>query len=54
MGIKPKCDKCGNELSNFGALLFSPPDEKNITKKYHICEKCYENMKKALKCQKKI
>ena len=31
--IKPICDKCKQELNDFGALLFSPPNN-NIVQKY--------------------
>lgn len=40
MTIKPVCDKCGEELTEFGALLFSPP-EGNLVKKFHLCKRCY-------------
>ncbi|VVB80363.1 Uncharacterised protein [uncultured archaeon] len=46
--IKPICDKCKRELNDFGALLFSPPNEKNEVRKFHICKKCYEKMKEEL------
>jgi len=36
MAIKPICDKCNKELTKFGAILFSPPDQKSNVKKYHI------------------
>ncbi|MBS3071955.1 hypothetical protein J4408_03115 [Candidatus Pacearchaeota archaeon] len=41
MAIEPVCDKCKKELEDFGALLFSPPDEDNNTRKFHLCRKCY-------------
>ncbi|MHA2067906.1 MAG: hypothetical protein ACXABY_26390 [Candidatus Thorarchaeota archaeon] len=41
MAIKPMCDKCGRELGEFGAILMSPPDNKGMSKKFHICTKCY-------------
>ena len=43
--ISPKCDLCGKELNDYGALLFSPPDEKNNVKKAHICKDCYNKLK---------
>jgi len=49
MTIKPICDKCGNELTEFGALLFSPPDDSGITKKWHLCKTCYDEMVKVFK-----
>jgi hypothetical protein len=39
--INPTCDFCGHELFKFGGLLFSPPDENSMVKKYHICAKCF-------------
>jgi hypothetical protein len=32
MAIKPKCNKCGDELIEFGAILLSPPDEESTVK----------------------
>lgn len=51
MAIKPKCDKCGDELVDFGAILFSPPDEESTVKKFHICKSCYETYEKELNLQ---
>jgi len=48
MAIKPLCDICKKELKDYGAILLSPPDEKCMVKKYHICKKCYEGLKKKL------
>lgn len=48
MAIKPICDLCKNELKDFGALLFSPPND-NIVEKYHICKYCYKNFEKQIK-----
>lgn len=42
MAIAPKSDKCGKELTSFGAILLSPPDEHSMVKKFHICQQCYE------------
>jgi len=39
--IKPICDRCGKELEEFGALLFSPPDKYNGVIKYHLCKECF-------------
>jgi len=41
MTIKPICDKCKNELDEFGGILLSPPDENNRVKKLHLCKNCY-------------
>jgi len=50
MAIKPVCDvaACGKELVVFGAILFSPPDEKGLVKKQHVCADCYEDMQRHL------
>lgn len=44
MAIAPKCDKCGQELTKFGAILFSPPNQNSEVKKFHICQDCYYKM----------
>lgn len=41
MAIKPTCDKCKLELTDFGAILLSPPDEIDMVHKYHICKTCF-------------
>ena len=46
MAIQPKCDKCKEELKDFGAILLSPPNKKNEVKKFHICKGCYKEMAK--------
>ena len=43
MAIKPNCDKCKSELTDFGAILFSPPEGYDV-KKFHICKSCYEKI----------
>ncbi len=55
MAIKPKCDKCGNELKEYGGLAFSPPrtlpDESPSldVNKYHICADCWRKFLEWLK-----
>jgi hypothetical protein len=49
MAIKPICDKCKEELTDFGAILLSPPNEKSEVKKFHICKKCYKEIEQDLK-----
>jgi DNA-directed RNA polymerase subunit RPC12/RpoP len=44
MAIKPVCDKCGKELTEFGAILLSPPDQENNVKKLHLCKECYHKI----------
>lgn len=41
MAIAPKCDKCGQELTDFGVIILSPPNDKSEVKKLHICKPCY-------------
>lgn len=44
MAISPTCDKCKKELEDFGGILLSPPDEKGMVKKYHLCKECYSTI----------
>lgn len=44
MAIIPSCDKCGDELNEFGAILLSPPDNENMVKKAHLCKACYQEL----------
>jgi len=48
MAIKPKCDKCGQELKEFGGILLSPPKGR-IVKKFHLCKNCYREIHRDLK-----
>jgi len=48
MAINPKCDKCKQELTEFGAILLSPPDKEGNVKKFHICKECYFKLKEQL------
>jgi uncharacterized protein with PIN domain len=48
MTIKPICDKCNKELEDFGALLFSPPNEEGNVKKFHVCKECYNKISDSL------
>ena len=33
MPINPICDKCKQELNDFGAIVLSPPNQENKVKK---------------------
>ena len=44
MTINPICDKCKNELDEFGAILFSPPNPESMVKKFHLCKNCFEEL----------
>lgn len=48
MAISPKCDKCSNELVEFGAILLGLPDNENMVRKFHICIACYEQIRSTL------
>jgi hypothetical protein len=47
MTIQPHCDKCHQELQEFGGILLSPPDSENQVKKFHLCQKCYQEILKS-------
>ncbi len=51
MAINPKCDMCGNELTEFGAILLSPPDDASTVKKFHICVNCYAKLLEKMKSE---
>lgn len=42
--IDVKCSVCGEDLYEPGGLVFSPPDNKGICKKNHLCKKCYDTV----------
>lgn len=47
MKIKEKdiiCDFCLHPLTEFGGLIFSPPDSYSHCKKRHICKPCYSKI----------
>jgi len=49
MSIRPICDFCKRELSDFGGLVFSPPENTEIgnseVEKLHVCKTCYLGMR---------
>jgi|GEM_PF-1113961 len=49
MSIKPKCDKCQNELLDFGGILLSPPSMDSKVVKYHLCQECCAEVESKLK-----
>ncbi len=49
MAIKPICDKCNEELHDFGAILLSPPNRESSVRKFHICKGCFSTMEKEMK-----
>ena len=38
--LRINCDRCGEPITEQGALLFSPP-ENGMCKKEHICKRCF-------------
>jgi hypothetical protein len=44
MAIQPVCNKCKKELTDFGGILLSPPNNDNEVKKYHLCKACYADI----------
>lgn len=40
--LKVKCEVCGIELAEPGALVLSPPDTRGRMMKWHICSGCFE------------
>ena len=49
--ITPNCDRCHQELQDFGALAFSPPQTlpddcpARDVEKYHLCATCWQEFK---------
>jgi len=52
MSIKPICDKCKQELKEFGGILLSPPDIDRRVLKSHLCKNCYSKIEKLLNNKK--
>jgi len=50
------CDRCGKQLEEMGALLFSPPEDSGrgsmITVKNHLCTQCYFDIVNELRTHK--
>lgn len=45
-----KCDRCGRELKEPGALAFSPPkDDGWLVEKYHLCVDCWQAIREQLR-----
>jgi len=42
------CDLCGDELTEPGALIFSPPNERHRVGKFHICTDCWADLGRTL------
>ena len=48
MAIQPKCDKCKEEIVEFGAILLSPPNSEDKVHKYHLCIKCFDSIESEI------
>jgi hypothetical protein len=52
--ISPTCDRCKNELADFGAIAISPPATLpdgscgREVEKYHLCANCWREFKRWL------
>lgn len=46
--IKPICDFCDQELTEFGGILFSPPQTNWLVRKWHVCVGCMEGLKRMM------
>ena len=44
MAIQPICDSCQEELTDYGAILLSPPDSSKQVIKLHLCQACYHKI----------
>lgn len=42
--VNKKCGKLFNIMKTPGAIIFSPPDEKDNCKKSHLCPDCYDKL----------
>jgi len=42
------CECCGDELTEAGALLFSPPSNTNVCVKKHFCFDCFNKIIKFI------
>ena len=49
MAISPICSRCLLELEEPGAILLSPPNEKEQVQKFHLCLACYGEVAEWLK-----
>ncbi len=47
--IELKCTRCNKELTESGALVFSPPQE-HCVEKWHLCRNCWVMLRHWLTC----
>lgn len=48
MAIQPTCDYCDEELTEPGALMFAPPNEFAMSRKWHLCVACWRKLLEML------
>lgn len=53
MSLKINCYRCTRELEKPGALIFTPPDEKDNCTKYHLCPDCINYVMEDIELEKK-
>jgi DNA-directed RNA polymerase subunit RPC12/RpoP len=50
-----KCDQCGRELQEPGALVFSPPKGQGwLVEKYHLCVDCWAQIAEQVRKGKRL
>ena len=50
-----KCDQCGRDLKEPGALVFSPPKGEGwLVEKYHLCVDCWQAIAEQVRNGKKL
>lgn len=50
MALIVECTICGEELTEPGAVLIGPPDDKSQCIKEHICVGCYPVLQHTISC----
>jgi hypothetical protein len=40
-GLRVYCDCCKNRIRIPGGLVFSPPNSRGMTQKFHVCTGCW-------------
>ena len=48
--LKIRCDCCGKELTEMGALAFSPPKSAGRVFKFHVCVACWDEYVEPAVC----
>jgi len=48
MALQIICNMCKKNMGDGGAVLVSPPNEDNVSIKFHLCSGCYMTIEKQL------